>query len=121
METIEKYPIARSILQNNGWHEKRKVMLDDFLNQLKKEGYAVTLRQKEFLENFSGLEVEFNNIQDIERNIQFFPYAYGISQRYIKLYEKSVNVCSLVPIGGIEGDNDFLIMDDKLQIYACFE
>lgn len=118
---MEIFNVIISILKESGWTTERNINIDSILSYFKNKGYLTTSAQQDFLRNFSNLEIVINGIGKYNiKTVQLFPCEYDVPKSFLKKYENYTKK-RLIPIGGIECENLFLMMDSDLQIYGVFE
>ena len=116
----QAYNYILDLLIEKGWTEKRKVDITDILEDFS-DVYTINLAQKEFLQNFSGIEIF---IRSATKNsgylVQFIPEEYNVSDYYFPSYEKYAQT-HLMLIGGIDGYDASLMLSSDLKVYGVFE
>ncbi len=111
-----------TILRNNNWTPDRYTDISAILDYLKENHFPpITEEQARFLKNFANMEIIFQNINFSNTyTIRLFKEDYLISKYWLEKYENYTGK-QLLPIGFIEYDDIFLLMDNTLKIYGAFE
>ena len=116
----QAYDYILKLLTEKGWTKERQTNITNILEYFQNR-YTINSLQKEFLQNFSDIEILVRNVTGRQTYIvQFFPTEYTVSEYFLNLYEKYTET-SLVPIGGLECYNTFLMLSSELKIYGVFE
>ena len=111
-----------TILQNNNWPPNRNIDISSILDYLKEKHFPpISKEQARFLKIFANMEITFQNINFSNTyTIRLFKEDYLISKYQIEKYQNYTHKI-LIPIGFIEYDDIFLLMDNDLKIYGAFE
>ena len=121
-QEINVNPDVLKILKNNNWSPDRNIDISSILDYLKEKHFPpITKEQARFLKNFANMEICFENINSSNSySIRFFKEDYLASKYWLEKYENYTGE-QLLPIGFIEYDDIFLLMDNTLKIYGAFE
>jgi hypothetical protein len=117
--TVEK------IVRQSGWDETRKANRAKLAEKIKKDGYLILENGLDFMEQFEGLIIYFENkkngIKDDDINFDFEHATHLIDAERINL-DYSVRIKKpLMLIGSAYRDHFVLLMSDDKNVYGAFD
>lgn len=114
----------KRLLENSGWNEKRKVNVNETVSLLQSEGYIINNNQMEFLKQYEGLEIEFDNprLPSTKETLKMKPKEASaiVFRSLVEEYEKYCGTAFLI-VGEIEQENMTVYMDNKGDFYGGYD
>jgi SUKH-3 immunity protein len=112
-----------SLLYASGWSYNRNVDISNDLQTLRNEGYTIFPVIIDFLEQFSGLQIDIPNpiVPNIKRTLDFriSSAMRGIRQRTVDAYGDGLDrVLCLI---GVDNDSIHFTMDGEGKVYGLYD
>lgn len=115
-------------LEYAGWHEKRKIEINEIKKLFKSRNYQLDKKTEEFLIEYGMLEFEFSDRNprfNENRHVNFNPmkalgknlFKEGLDYLQTE-YSDELNGKELLPIGQTENNNMLLLSSDKGEFYG---
>lgn len=101
-------------LKKSGWRNNRKVDISTVLNVAKKENCILTKNMIEFLHEFQGLKLAYNNGEEL---FDFTPYVYSITNKNCLLWSSLVGE-AVFKIGVMSNSNYLILISESNKMYA---
>lgn len=117
--------LVETLARKSGWSENRKVDSDALTNLIVMEGYQVLENVVEFMMNFDGLTILFENKRNGLKNDDIrFSFSQVIeldaSEKIKASYEERLGK-KLIPIGSAYRGHLLLLMSDDCMVYGAYD
>lgn len=115
-------PQIHKLLTKSGWNPQRSIETDGIENWLRRNGYVLFPKVREFLSEFGNLVVEYTQSgKQYELRLNASSVAGDLVQaQAAELYSSNTNI-EFCPIGENTLTGEFLLMDRDGNVYGAFD